>query len=178
MSESRITYHVFLSHSSADKPQVEEIARQLKQKGITPFLDKWHLIPGQPWQEALEQALNGSQTCAVFLGARGLGPWENEEMRSALEDRVERKEFRVIPVLLPGADVTDRSLLPRFLRRLTWVDFRNGLGNAEEMDRLVAGILGYCPGPGARIEQSNNLSRAGIIHALPPAPSFIGRSKN
>jgi hypothetical protein len=32
-----------------------------------PFLDKWHLIPGDPWQEALEEALDASRTCAVFL---------------------------------------------------------------------------------------------------------------
>ena len=50
-------YDVFLSHSSADKPAVEELARRLKQAGIEPFLDKWNLIPGLPWQEAIEEAL-------------------------------------------------------------------------------------------------------------------------
>ena len=54
---SSIHYEVFLSHSSVDKPRVEELARRLKQAGIEPFLDKWNLIPGQPWQEALEEAL-------------------------------------------------------------------------------------------------------------------------
>jgi hypothetical protein len=77
-------YDVFLSHASADKPAVEHLARKLRDEGIEPFLDKWHLIPGQPWQEALEEALDQSRTCAVFLG-KTLGPWQNEEMRSALE---------------------------------------------------------------------------------------------
>ena len=54
---SSIQYDVFLSHSSVDKPGVEELARRLKKEGIEPFLDKWNLIPGQPWQEALEEAL-------------------------------------------------------------------------------------------------------------------------
>ena len=53
-------YDVFLSHSSGDKPVVEELARRLKKEGIEPFLDKWNLIPGQPWQEALEEALDQS----------------------------------------------------------------------------------------------------------------------
>ena len=57
-------YDVFLSHSSIDKPFVEELARRLKQAGIEPFLDKWNLIPGQPWQEALEAALSQSAACA------------------------------------------------------------------------------------------------------------------
>src|SRR5262245_65205334 len=95
-------YDVFLSHQSGDKPLVESIAaRLIDEQGLRPFLDKWHLIPGEPWQEALEEALDQSGTCAVFLG-KTLGPWQNEEMRSALETRIRDAEFRVIPVLLPG----------------------------------------------------------------------------
>jgi hypothetical protein len=39
-------FHVFLSHASADKLAVEEIARRLQAEGIEPWLDKWNLIPG------------------------------------------------------------------------------------------------------------------------------------
>lgn len=77
MNESSSTkkYDVFLSHHGTDKEEVEIIATLLKARGIIPFLDKWHLIPGEPWQEALELALDGSSTCAVFIGPSGLGPW-------------------------------------------------------------------------------------------------------
>jgi len=44
------TFHVFLSHNSADKSQVEELATRLKEKGVESWLDKWNLIPGDPWQ--------------------------------------------------------------------------------------------------------------------------------
>lgn len=50
-------YHVFLSHSSKDKPAVEALAKKLRDAGLNPFLDRWHLIPGEPWQEGLEEAL-------------------------------------------------------------------------------------------------------------------------
>ena len=96
--------------------------------------------------EALEEALDNSETCAVFLGPMGLGPWENEEMRSALDERVKDKSLRVIPVLLPGADAKDNKTLPRFLRRLTWVEFRTEIDEQEPFDRLVAGIRGERPG--------------------------------
>ena len=140
-------YDVFLSHHSGDKPQVEALAARLEdEEGLKPFLDKWHLIPGAPWQEALEEALDQSGTCAVFLGPGGLGPWENEEMRVALDERVRNKSFRVIPVLLPGAKPKDEKTLPRFLSRLTWVDFRGGLDYPETFRRLVAGIRGLPPG--------------------------------
>src|SRR5215208_959676 len=96
-------YDVFLSHSSVDKQAVEAIGRRLLVQGVRPFLDKWHLIPGTPWQEALEQALDRSTACAVFLGPSGISPWQNEEMRAALEDRARRRASGVIPVLLPGS---------------------------------------------------------------------------
>ena len=142
-------FDVFLSHNSADKPVVEQLAQQLTNTNIRVWLDKWNLIPGEPWQEGLEEALDGCRTVAVFMGPTSISPWENEEMRSALETRVRDNSRRVIPVLLPGApDPRDRPL-PRFLRRLTWVDFRGGLDDAETFNRLLAGIRGIPPGSGS-----------------------------
>src|SRR5262249_21845612 len=50
------------------------------------------------------------------------------------------------PVLLLGAEPKDEKTLPRFLRRLTWVDFRAGIDYQEAFRRLVAGIRGLVPG--------------------------------
>ena len=139
-------YDVFLSHASADKPAVEHLACKLRDERLDPFLDKWHLIPGEPWQEALEEALDQSRTCAVFIG-KELGPWQNKEMRSALDTQVQNRRFRVIPVLLPGGRKPGEEKLPRFLRGLTWVDFRVGLDDEDAFRRLLAGIRGKAPGP-------------------------------
>jgi WD40 repeat protein len=142
-------FDVFLSHSSPDKPAVEELARRLEdEERLKPWLDKWNLVPGEPWQEALEKALDSSRTCAVFIGRGDIRPWENEEMRSALQTHASQPDFRVIPILLPGATLPERGELPRFLSRLTWVDFRgaDGLDDADAFRRLVAGIRGIAPG--------------------------------
>jgi hypothetical protein len=71
------SYHVFLSHSSADKPAVEELARRLAKEGIQAWLDKWHLIPGDPWQPAIGKALAESETCAVFVASQQAWPYPN-----------------------------------------------------------------------------------------------------
>ncbi len=165
-------YDVFLSHASADKPAVEHLARKLREEGIEPFLDKWHLIPGEPWQEALEEALDQSRTCAVFLG-KALGPWQNEEMRSALESRVSDGTFRVIPVLLPGGREPGREKLPRFLRRLTWVDFRADIDNEDAFRRLLAGIQGKEPGRDALLASgTGRATTVGITTAIHGAGGF------
>ena len=89
MSTTSFKYHDFLSHSSTDKPAVEELAVRLqREEGIEPWLDKWNLIPGQACQPAMERALADCATCAVFIGPGGLGPWQNEELRAAIDRRV------------------------------------------------------------------------------------------
>jgi WD40 repeat protein len=137
-------YDVFLNYSGPRRRDLEHLARKLREAGVEPFLDIWHLIPGEPRQEALETALDQSLTCAVFLGET-LDPWQNEEMRSALERRMHDPSFRVIPVLLPGSREPRIEELPRFLRRLTLVDFRAGLDDADAFHRLLAGIRGEAP---------------------------------
>lgn len=133
-------YDVFLSHASIDKPAVENLARRLRdESGLNPFLDKWHLVPGQPWQKELEESLDRSACAAVFVGA-GEGPWRNEEVQLALSKAVRtHDDYRVIPVLLPGAS-PDR--LSGFLGLRTWVDFTAGIDDADAYARLVAGIRG------------------------------------
>jgi hypothetical protein len=164
--------HVFLSHSTADKPAVEELARRLVKEGIQAWLDKWNLVAGEPWQPAIEEALADSDTCAVFIGPSGLSPWQTEEMRVAINRRVTdtQQRFRVIPVLLPGAK---RDSLPRLLVAGTWVEFRDSLDEPDAFHRLVCGIRGVAPGPG----EPDARGSPRTLHNLPfaPNPVFTGR---
>ena len=172
------TFDVFLSHNSADKKEVEAIAHLLKKRKISPFLDKWHLVPGEPWQEALEEALDNSATCAVFLGPNGLSPWENEEMRDALDERVRNKSYRVIPVLLPGADLSRKETLPRFLKRLTWVDFRSGIDDTEALNRLIAGVRGRSQNLRPTRTTDTQAARKPLFaHHYPISDPFVGRNQ-
>jgi WD40 repeat protein len=158
MSSEKL-YDVFLSHNSEDKPSVERVAHRLVEEGnLDPWLDRWNLVPGEPWQEGLEEALDNSKTCAVFIGPIGISPWQNEEMRSAIQTRVDQPDFRVIPVLLPGAVMPKRGEMPRFLSRSTWVDFRvsEGVDNQRAFKDLIAGILGIAPG---RTDSSNIVAK-------------------
>ncbi|MDQ3007068.1 MAG: TIR domain-containing protein [Chloroflexota bacterium] len=179
-------FDVFLSHNSKDKPIVEQIAHKLEAKGLKVWLDKWNLVPGDPWQEDLEDALDESQTITVFVGPHTISPWENEEMRSAIEERVQDKKRRVIPVLLPGAPDNKTLKLPRFLKRLTWVDFRTGLNDEEALYRLECGVKGISPGKSSLTPAPLPIGEGyapppvgdlpiGSYLPFPPNPLFEGR---
>lgn len=140
---------VFLSHNSHDKPIVESIARSIDQPDFEFWLDKWNLVPGTPWQPAIEDALTRCDACIVFVGPSGMGAWQHEEMRIAISRQVTQRGCRVVPVLLPGAERGERTQLPAFLVANTWVEFRRSVDDKEHLRRLVCAIRGVPPGRAA-----------------------------
>ena len=148
-------YHVFLSHSSNDKPAVEELALWLVREGLTPFFDKWDLVVGDDWTDALPKALAASATCAVIIGPGDTGGWQSEEVKQAHIRRVRERDreagdrFRIIPVLLPGASepVAGEHSAFDFIRPFNWVKFEKALDEVEPRRRLTSGIRGKPPGP-------------------------------
>src|SRR3712207_2643892 len=89
---------VFLSYSTADHVAVETVARALNASGLRVFLDRWYLVPGQPWPQELERLVGGCRAVAVFLGHGGLGPWQQRERDLALDRQGRDPTFGVIPV--------------------------------------------------------------------------------
>lgn len=128
-------FDVFLCHNSEDKPAVIEIARQLQSKKIRPWLDKWELRPGSSWVDTLEAQIEQIQSVAVFVGEKGVGPWQQHEITAFLREFVSRG-CPIIPVLLPDAQKEPR--LPIFLRGNMWVDFRDQ--SSDPISLLLWGI--------------------------------------
>jgi nucleotide-binding universal stress UspA family protein len=89
-------FDIFLSHNSKDKGTVRSLARALESQGIRVWLDEDQLIPGKPWQEALEKVLQDVNSAAILIGNDGLGPWESPEMRVCLLEFVGSSGFRLI----------------------------------------------------------------------------------
>jgi energy-coupling factor transporter ATP-binding protein EcfA2 len=132
---------VFVSYNASDRPEAQALAEELKRRGMRVWLDIWELVPGHPWQEALEHAILRSTGAIICIGRSGVGPWEEREMRACLASFV-RNGGPVIPVLLPGAPEQPR--LPPFLEQFTWVDLRGGL-NGTVVDLVEWGITGIRP---------------------------------
>lgn len=133
-------FDVFLCHNTSDKPAVKRIAEHLEARGILAWLDEWELPPGQPWQPLLEKQIANIKSAAVFVGAAGVGPWQEQEIYGFLREFVSRKS-PVIPVMLEDAPA--KPELPIFLRAMTWVDFR--VADPDPFSRLVWGITGRRP---------------------------------
>jgi hypothetical protein len=142
-------FDVFLCYNSAEKDVVMRIGESLKSIGLLPWLDEWELRPGIPWQSTLEQQIERIDSAAVFVGRRGIGPWQDLEQQAFLREFVKRS-CPVIPVLLPGCSRTPK--LPVFLKGMTWVDFRKA--TPDPFEQLVWGITGTRPGGLDRVTRS------------------------
>ena len=178
-------FDVFLCHNSEDKPAVIEIAQQLKQKGLKPWLDTWELRPGVDWQEVLEEKIRQIKCVAVFVGEAGLGPWQQREMRAYIRAFVS-KGSPVIPIILPSASQVPN--LPIFLEGFHWSDFWQE--NPDPLLQLIWGITGRKPRrplstkKGNRIAESISVQDVATAQTLPskpiapkPAPVVSNKSK-
>ena len=151
-------FNVFLSYNREDGDIVFRIAKKLKQARIEPWLDKWCLTPGKPWQEEMALGLYQSSACAVFVGPADLGDWEREELSLALDRAVKERGFRIFLVLLPGLpEPFDVTKLSPFLSTRTWVDFRGGFQSTRRFQPLINAIQGVPSPPQDRGQEDQTL---------------------
>jgi small GTP-binding protein len=130
-------FDVFLAHNGEDKPAVKEIAEQLRERGIRPWLDEWEISPFVRWQDKLQEIIPQIKSAAIFIGPSGMGPWQDIEINGFLEEFA-RRRIRMGPVLLPGCH--EEPEVPLFLRSFNWVDFRKD--EPDPLEQLIWGITG------------------------------------
>ncbi len=167
-------FDVFVSYNTLDHAAVERIARAFKDRDLTVFLDRWELVPGRPWPDALEEHLSRSRSAVVVLGPSGMGPWQQREYYLALDRQVRDTTFGVIPVILPNANPA-----LGFLSLNTWVDLRGGVDDTQSFDLLAAAVRGQPP---AALLERTREAVAGLcpyrgleVFREEDAPFFFGR---
>jgi Novel STAND NTPase 1/TIR domain/FHA domain len=167
-------YDLFVSYHWRDREAVEMVARELRDRGLKIFLDRWYLVPGQSWIAALEKVLGECTAAAVFLGPFGMGRWQQREMERALDRQAQDGRFPVIPILLAGSDPA-----LGFLGLNTWVDLRQG-STPDMIEVLVRAARGQPPGDDLQERVTNALATICPYRGLSPfreedEPFFCGR---
>lgn len=151
MGQSTATYDAFISHSHADAKVVEELAHSLSEVfNCNLWLDCWVLVPGGLWQQEIAKALHQARTCVVCLGTHTPRGWFEQEIQRARnrqvaepKDKPEDEKFRVIPVILPGGDLT---LADDFLELHTAIIFDTDIHEEWKLHCVHCGIRGVAPG--------------------------------
>jgi hypothetical protein len=129
-------FDVFLSYSSTDEAWVRRLAEDLKRYGVSVWLNKDEIRPGDLFAETLEQGLTQSRAVALVVSPASMASgWVKQEYYRALSLTQDKDDpSRLIPVLRDSAE------LPGFLSDRRWVDFRNPAEYRERVAELVWGI--------------------------------------
>jgi division/cell wall cluster transcriptional repressor MraZ len=130
--------HVFVCHSSRDKPFVRRLASDLRQAGIKVWFDEWEMLPGDSLYSRIQHGILQAGYFAIVLSPSSVGsPWCARELHAALEEELNRRRVFVVPILyqtceIPPflkekiyADLTSRNYrkgLARLLQRFTYED--------------------------------------------------------
>ncbi len=132
-------FDVFIGYNSRDRAQVLPIVNALELRGVVAWVDEFELPPGRLFQDEIDRVLRTCGSAALFVGADGIGPWEQLEIKAAISQFL-RRGLPVIPVLLD--DLDPEPPLPLFLREFRMVRFSPRTDFALTISQLVWGITG------------------------------------
>lgn len=112
---------VFLCHSSADKGHVRMVHDDLKNLGVSCWLDENKIKVGDSIVSKIDEGLGSSRTMIAFLSKQSVqSMWAKKEWQSFLSRKLSGSELRILPALLEECDV------PPLLADVKYADFRNG----------------------------------------------------
>lgn len=115
---------IFLSHSSVDKPKVDEVYAYLHSKGIRAWYDKFEIDVGDSITDKINDGLENSKVGLIFLSKNFLNSktgWTKSEMNYFFTKKMREKEKKFFVVNLDLA----HDELPPLLQDYKYFDFQS-----------------------------------------------------
>ena len=120
-------WRVFLSYSREDFPFASRLAEDLSGAGMTAWLDKRDISPGQRWDSAVESGLTGSNCVLAILSPAAVN---SSNVLDDISLALETNKI-IVPILYRDCAIPFR------LRRFQYLDFRGEYVSAYQ-ELLVA----------------------------------------
>ena len=126
---------IFISYSYLDAPFVEKLARQLKSKGVSLWLDRYEIKPGEYVRDRINEGIANAEYFIAVLSPNSLGSqWVRHEIDAAMTRELGDKRVRLIPLLRGSLTAKD---LPVDIRGKNYLDFRTEAKAKSEIARLL-----------------------------------------
>jgi nucleotide-binding universal stress UspA family protein len=123
----------FLSHSSADKPFIRQLAADLTAAGIDVWLDEQRIRVGDSIPEAIAQGLAESDYFLIAISQNSINsPWVKKELNNALVTEVQRRNVHILPLKL------DDTNMPPIISDKLYADFSHSYKSG--IDKLLADL--------------------------------------
>lgn len=125
----------FLSHSSADKPFIRQLAADLTANGIGVWLDEQRIRVGDSIPEKIAQGLAESDYFLIGMSQRSSeSAWVQKELNNALMTEMQRRNVHILPLKL------DDSPMPQIIAEKKYADFSKSY--KAGLDDLLTALKG------------------------------------
>ncbi len=115
----RLPQRVFLSHNWNDRGIARKLAKDLNDRGIGTWLDEAEIKIGDSLIEKIRAGIDTVEYLLVLLSDASVNSeWVKKEVDIAMNQEIEGKKVKVLPVLLESCD------LPGFLKGKLYADLR------------------------------------------------------
>ncbi len=127
--------NIFISYSSKDGKQADQLASKLLDKEHTVWLDRQSIISGEFWESSIKSGLQNAHTMIVIVSENSAkSKWVNKESKFAIERYKKVNGFaRIIPIVI------DEAAWKVFghLHKLHALKLKNYASINELMDNLI-----------------------------------------
>jgi formylglycine-generating enzyme required for sulfatase activity len=168
---------IFLAHSSIDKELVRKLYRELKGRGLDPWLDEENLLPGQLWRIEIPKAIRECDFFIACLSERAIQRegYMHKEFRTALDVYAEKPFGTIyfIPLKFNECEVPDIQF-PRLginLRDIHWLDYWKPDG-FERLLKVVGDGKERSDTPSEKSAYTNSLGMKFVY--IPPGTFMMG----
>lgn len=123
---------VFLSYENTDKEFASALSNELARRGLSVWLDKRNLLPGDNWSLETGKALAKSQAMVVLISPESM---RSNKVRQEIEYALGHSSFerRLFPV-----EVRPASEVPWILRKF---NILKGTQSAAKISQTIADAL-------------------------------------
>lgn len=128
-------YHgIFLCHSSADKPFVRKLKKDLEKKGVQhTWIDEGELLIGDSLLSKIEEAIDKTKYFGVILSPEAVASkWVKRELEMAMTRELEGDSIVVLPLVFKKCE------LPRYVKSRVYGDFTSPESYKDGLEKLLS----------------------------------------
>ncbi|MGQ9596391.1 MAG: toll/interleukin-1 receptor domain-containing protein [Thermoproteota archaeon] len=130
---TEVKSQAFVCYSHQDSPFVDRLVKDLKSRGIKPWLDKWEIKVGDSIMDKINEGIRQNDYLIIVLSKASVkSEWVKKELNAGLMKELEKKSVVVLPLLLEDCDI------PPLIADKKYADFRQSYdaGLAELLKRF------------------------------------------
>jgi len=123
---------IFLSHNSEDKEFVRDLHKLLLDNGIESWIDEAEIKIGDSLLQKISEGIKKADFVAIILSPKSIdSPWVERELEMAMQQEIERKEKKVLPLIIEDCE------LPEYLKIKKYGDFRTPQNSLKAINELL-----------------------------------------